>query len=1330
MTVTELFAELARKGVQVSAHGDDLTIRAPKGALTPSLRAALADHKAEILARLRNGTGDERRSLRRQLPGADAPDTRDVAIIGMAGRFPGANNLDEFWTNLRDGVESISFFSDAELEAAGVPLPLLQDPRYVRASPILPHDAGLFDAPFFGFTPREAELMDPQQRILLEVAWEALEHSGYDADRFDGRIGIYAGASLSTYLFNIISNPAIVESVGRFPILIRNDKDYITTNVSYKLNLRGPSMAVGTACSTSLVAVHLACQSLLSGESDMALAGGVRVVAPQKEGYLPLQGGVYSPDGHCRAFDHKAGGTLFGSGAGLVVLKRLADALADRDEIHAVIKSSAINNDGAVKFGYTAPGLEGEAQVIGEAQRLAGVDPEAISYVETHGTGTPLGDPIEVAALTRAFRARTAKKGFCAIGSVKSNIGHLEAAAGVASLIKTVLALKHGALPPSLHFERPNPQIDFANSPFYVNVRLSPWERGAHPRLAGVSSHGIGGTNSHVILEEAPPAEHSASQRPWHLLTVSAKTASAAETATRNLTTYLRQHPEISLADAAYTTQVGRKAFAHRCALVCRDPVATATVVTSAPGPRERPIVFMFPGQGTQYARMAEELYETEPVFRREVDRCADLLLPHLGLDVRHVLNGATGDLNQTALAQPALFVIEYALAQLWMAWGVRPQGMIGHSLGEYVAACLAGVFALEDALALVAARGQLMQAVPPGAMLAIPLPESEVRRRLPAEVSIAAINGPALCTAAGPIDAIERLAERLGSEQIECRRLHTSHAFHSAMMEPMLDAFHARVKAVSLSPPRLPYVSNLSGTWATAEDATDPRYWTKHLRQTVRFAEGLQAVQREPGTVLLEVGPGHTLGTFARQQTGRSRDQLVVPSMPGANSGESGAALLMTALGRVWLAGTSVDWQAFHAHEQRRRVPLPSYPFERQRYWVDALPANGMSLSTHSGIVEGPEPHERPQLVTGFAAPESELERVVCGVWQDLLGIQQVGRHDNFFELGGHSLLMVSVGARLQTDLQLDIPLRVFVEAQTVAEMARLIAAVQQGGDVAGSPLVVIQAAPESTKPPFFCVHPNAGRLRGLVELSRHLGTDQPFYGLQTTTPQPSVEAMAAENIAAMRTVQARGPYVLAGYSFGGIVAFEMARQLEREGERLALLALLDSAPMPEGARAEGLPDESVFRAWFAWELERAGIARDSVLASALADASGLFELFKANMEALWRYVPGHYAGRLTVFKARETVGGELRSTLPAHLLKYVLAAERAELADGWGALVSERPALHSVPGDHYSMLAEPHVGVLAVELRHAMAKPVGTGFSLSDSRYPEAADPSPVRS
>ncbi|MBD1942157.1 type I polyketide synthase, partial [Coleofasciculus sp. FACHB-712] len=664
-----------------------------------------------------------------------------IAIIGMSGRFPGAKNVEEFWQNLRDGVESISVFTNEELIDAGIAPGLLDNPNHVKAGAVL-EDVEFFDASFFGFNPKEAEMTDPQHRIFLECAWEALENAGYDTQRCESRIGVYAGASLNNYLsFNL--NRDQIGSADSFQKLIGNDKDFLTTRVSYKLNLKGPSLTVQTACSTSLVATTLACQSLLNYQCDMALAGGVSIRVPQKTGYLYQEGGILSPDGHCRAFDADAQGTIIGNGVGVVVLKRLEDAIADGDRIHAVIKGSAINNDGSEKVGYTAPSVNGQADAIAEAIALAGVDPETITYIETHGTGTRLGDPIEITALSNVFGANTEKKNFCAIGSVKTNIGHLDAAAGVTGLMKTVLALKHKLIPPSLNFKQPNPEIDFANSPFYVNTQLTEWKANATPRRAGVSSLGIGGTNAHVVLEEAPTVKASSSSRPWQLLVLSAKTESALETATANLAAHLKQHPDLNLADVAYTLQVGRRAFEHRRILVCQtveelvnqlETPHPQKVLTHFQEPTERSIAFMFPGQGAQYVDMGRELYQTEPIFREQVDRCAALLQPHIGMDLRSLLypnqpnpEAAAEKLKQTCFAQPALFAIEYALAQLWMSWGISPQAMLGHSIGEYVAACFAGVMSVEDALALVAIRGRLMQQMPAGAMLAVSLPEAEV---------------------------------------------------------------------------------------------------------------------------------------------------------------------------------------------------------------------------------------------------------------------------------------------------------------------------------------------------------------------------------------------------------------------------------------------------------------------------------------------------------------------------------------------------------------------------------------------------------------------------
>lgn len=873
-----------------------------------------------------------------------------IAIIGMAGRFPGASTVDELWQNLQAGVESISFFSDEELLAAGVDPAALGDPHYVKAGGVL-KDIEWFDAAFFGYTPIEAEIMDPQHRLFLECAWEALEHAGYDPARYKGAIGVYAGVGMPTYLLsNVLSHPELLESLPHLQWIIGNDKDFVPTRVSYKLNLRGPSVTVQTACSSSLVAVHLAVQSLLSFECDMALAGGVSILVPQIAGYWYQEGGIYSPDGHCRAFDAQAKGTVGGRGVGIVVLKRLQEALADGDCIHAVILGSAVNNDGSGKIGYTAPSVEGQAQVIAEAQAMAGVDPETITYIEAHGTGTSLGDPIEVAALTQVFRARTRRKGFCAIGSLKTNIGHLDTAAGVAGLIKTVLALEAGKLPPSLHFEHPNPEIDFANSPFYVNTKLAEWT--ARPRRAGVSSFGIGGTNAHVVVEHAPPRDRSGDSRPWQLITLSAKTPAALEKATKNLAEHLRQHPELNLADVAYTLHVGRQEFNYRRLLLCRqideavaalEQVEPQRVWTEVVTRTDRPVAFMFPGQGAQYVNMGLELYQTEPTFRHWLDRGCELLIPHLGLDLRQVLypseeaiEVATRHLTQTQLAQPALFVMEYALAQLWMSWGVRPQAMIGHSIGEYVAACLAGVLSLEEALALVATRGRLMQQLPGGAMLAVPLPVEEVEPWLGDHVSVAAINEPRLCVVSGPNEAIEQLEAQLAARGVSGRRLYTSHAFHSAMMEAILEPFAEQVRQVRLHPPQIPYISNLTGTWISAAEATEPHYWARQLRHTVRLADGIGELLREPERVLLEVGPGRTLSSSAERHPAKTATHVIVSCLRHPRDRQSDVVGVLKALGRLWLSGVRVDWSGFYAHERRHRLPLPTYPFDRQRYWIE----------------------------------------------------------------------------------------------------------------------------------------------------------------------------------------------------------------------------------------------------------------------------------------------------------------------------------------------------------------------------------------------------------
>jgi acyl transferase domain-containing protein len=903
----------------------------------------------------------------------------EIAIVGMSIRFPGASSVGEFWQNVRNGVEAVSFFTDEELLSSGIDPALLNNPNYVKAKGMI-EDVDLFDASFFGLNPRDAEILDPQHRFFLECAWECLEEAGYDASAYDGSIGVFAGVSMSSYLLNLYSNEQILNSMGPYHLALGNDKDYLATRVSYKLGLDGPSINVQTSCSTSLVAAHLACRSLLSGDCDMALVGGASITIPQKSGYWYQQEGISSPDGHCRAFDRKAKGTVGGNGVGVVLLKRLKDALEDRDTIHAIIKGSAVNNDGGLKAGFTAPSVDGQAQVIRTAQLMAGVEAETISYIEAHGTGTILGDPIEVAALTKAFRYSTQKKGFCAIGSVKTNIGHLDAAAGVAGLIKTTLALKNKLLPPSLHFEEPNPAIDFDNSPFYVNSQLQEWRAGKTPRRAGVSSFGIGGTNTHLILEEAPESAPEGQSRPKQLLLLSAKTPTALDVAVARLVKHLRNNPQINFADVAYTLQAGRRAFNYRRAVVCGDAdLAIRALETMEPKwvhsgfieQEHRPVAFMFPGQGTQYINMGRRVYDDELIYREHVDLCSELLRSHLGLDIRCLLypdgkcgGRAAASLKETLAAQSALFVVCYALAKLWMSWGVDPRVMIGHSIGEYVAATLAGVFSLNDALALVAARGRLMQELPRGAMLSVSLGERQLRPLLGKHLSLASVNAFSLCVVSGPTESIDTLKSNLAQYGITSQRLHTSHAFHSEMMTPILEPFSEVVKRAKLNAPTIPYISNVTGDWISEEEATNPEYWVRHLRQTVRFADGVSELLKDPNLVLLEVGAGRTLSTLVRQSPEGTSDRAIFYSLPNADERCCDETHLLTTLGRLWLTGVDVNWPGFYSHEKRSRIPLPTYPFERQRYWVERPKQKGLAHASQREL------HENVDLADWFYVP------------------------------------------------------------------------------------------------------------------------------------------------------------------------------------------------------------------------------------------------------------------------------------------------------------------------------------------------------------------------
>jgi len=997
-----------------------------------------------------------------------------IAIVGMAGRFPGAKNIDEFWRNLCGGVESITRFEDSELEDS-FSAEVRSAPNFVKARPIL-ENVELFDAPFFGMHAKEAELTDPQHRLFLECSWEALEDAGYDSATYAGAIGVFAGSSPNTYfLNNVCGDRRTIEEftsnyqVGCYPMLLGSAQDFLATRVSYKLDLKGPGLTLQSGCSTSLLAVAKACQSLLLYETDMALAGGVSITFPQKRGYQHLEGGMVSADGTCRPFDADASGTIFGSGAGVVLLKRLEDALTEGDHIYAVIRGSGVNNDGASKVAFTAPSVAGQAAVIEMALGAAGVDARSISYVECHGTATPLGDPIEVAGLTEAFRTSTGDLQFCALGSVKSNVGHLDAAAGVTGLIKAALSLKHRQIPPTLHYRRPNSQIDFAQTPFFVNDKLTAWTQVSGPRRAGVSAFGVGGTNVHVILEEAPrtalAGRDTAASADAQLIVLSARSAAALDAARRNLAARLREPDSQPLADIAYSLQVGRRAFDHRLIVVAHDyedalagleERKSRGVQAGMRSSKGSDVVFMFPGQGAQYPDMGRDLYEREGEFRRHIDRCSEILRPLMAEDLRALLYPAVDSadakqrLMSTVAAQPAIFTIEYALAHLWMSWGIKPRAMIGHSVGEFVAAVIAGVFSMEDALRIVAARGRLMQGLPGGAMLAVRLSESEVLPLLTPHLAIAAINGPALCVVSGPFSEVDAFEKMLITRNVVSRRLHTSHAFHSAMVDPMIEPLREHLRTVQLSSPTIPYVSCVTGDWIRTEEATSPDYWARHAREPVRFADGLAKISETPPTVLLEVGPGAALSTLAVQAT-RGRSIPVITSMQDAARERGDRECLLEAVGRLWIHGATPDWPAIHG-APRARVSLPGYPFERKRYWIDAptaviaaTPAVRVETDTAADAIP-------PIMIQDDSTMEqspvdnriSDVSTAIAAIFEDLSGERPASTdtQTTFLEMGYDSLFLTQVAQKIQSQMKVKITFRQLLgDLSTIPALSKFLA-------------------------------------------------------------------------------------------------------------------------------------------------------------------------------------------------------------------------------------------------------------------------------------------------
>ncbi|MGC5009259.1 type I polyketide synthase [Streptosporangium sp. DT93] len=976
----------------------------------------------------------------------------DVAIIGFGLRLPGADGPDRFWENIAEGRECLTRFDRDELTAEGVPESVLTDPAYVPVRGVI---SGVedFDPGLFGMPPREVQVTDPQQRLFLECAFEALENAGYTQETAPGPIGVYAGTGRNHYLTrNVLGHPELVRNLGEMAMLVGHEKDHVATRTAYRLGLRGPAITVQSSCSTSLVAVHMAVQSLLRYEADLMLAGGASIVLPQRSGYLHSPHDILSPDGHCRAFAKDARGAVPGNGVGVVVLKRHGDALRDRDTVYAVVKGSAINNDGGRKVGYTAPSVSGQADVIRAAHAAAGVGADTIQYVETHGTGTELGDRIEVEALIRAF-GDSAGPGSCALGTLKPNIGHVDIAAGVAGLIKASLALWHGLIPPSINCEHEEPDLGLDGSPFYVNRALRPWPATDGPRRGSVSAFGVGGTNAHVVLEEAPVIDDA---RPAPALPVvvplSAHTPRALAQLTDRLAGYARAHPETDVRDVAGTLRHGRREREHRSAAVVHGTAELAAPSAFRLPSRSRSSVdvgLLFTGQGNQHPGMAAGPYDRFPVFRDAMDDCAGAFSAGTGTDIRWSLCEVPGDpvaaqaeLDGMSLAQPAVFAVEYATAKFLLSLGLRPRALLGHSLGEYAAACIAGVMSLADAASLVAARGRLLERVRGGAMLAVFAGEDTVAPMLPASLSVAAINAPRSVVVTGPADALPGLVERLDALGIGHRAVPVPIAAHSSMLDGLLGEFRAHAGKLRYHPPAIPVISGITGRPVDGADGFDADYWTRHLRRTVRFADAVEHTLRWRDPLLIEVGPGRTL-TGLVQETAAGRPVTALAALPGRRDEARPLTTLLEAVAGAWCAGAPVDWKALDDDPHARRTALPPYPFQRTRHWLD--PVTPEPSAQERGTPPPPPPPpasgQAPAPVTAPAGePGTPAERRVAEVWRVLLGVEDVGPDDHFFALGGQSLLLVRMIARLNELTGVAVPLREALATPTVRGIAALV--------------------------------------------------------------------------------------------------------------------------------------------------------------------------------------------------------------------------------------------------------------------------------------------------
>ncbi|MCX5214400.1 acyltransferase domain-containing protein [Kitasatospora sp. NBC_00240] len=1264
-----------------------------------------------------------------------------IAVVAMAARFPGADTVEEFWENLAAGRDSVRPITDEEFLAAGGDPADLTDPQLVRMASVV-EGIDRFDAAFFGWSPADAALVDPQQRLLLECAYHALEQAGLASGADERIVGVYAGAGDSRY-YPAHIHPRFAGRPGSVSLVhaaTANSLGTLATRISYELGLTGPSLSLQTACSTGLVAVHMGCQALLDHTCDIALAGAASLNPSAMLGYHHLPDGPFSPDGRCRPFDADAAGTSSGDGVGVVVLKRLADALADGDRIRAVVRGSAINNDGRRKVGFTAPSTEGQLEAILAAQVAADVTADSIGYLEAHGTATRMGDPIEVAALTRAFRESTDRRQFCALGSVKSNIGHLGVAAGMAGFVKAVLALEHRQIPPTLHFATPNPLIDFAAGPFRVPTGLEEWPAGAQPRRAAVSAFGVGGTNAHVVLEEAParpaplPAPVASGTGPaWQVLPLSARTPGALHGQREGLAAHLAAHPGTRLADVARTLRTDRPAMAYRTAVAAGSTEDAAALLRRPPAdlPAVQPgrapaVAFLLPGGGTQYVGMGAQLYRDFPDYRDAVDTCARILRPVLGRDLRTALYERTDPGSADAFL--SLVVTEYATATLMIGRGVRPDAFIGHSLGEYTAACLAGVMSLEEMLPLVAERIRLIASAG-GATVSVDLGEAELRGHLGPEVSLAAVNGPAACTAAGREEAVAALEARLAAAGVPHRRLRMPAAAHSHVLDPVLPGFAAALRGVTLRPPRTAYVTNVTGDWVTDAQALSPQHWLDHTRHTVRFADGVARLWERGAPLLVEIGPGEVLSNLARAALA-GVSPTTVPTMRHARAERPDGQVLAEALGRLWTAGVPVDLAPAEPtpgdRPPGRRIQLPGYAFDRRRHWIDAPAATPPPAADHRSGPDAdtdatgsgrPAPAPglaaRPHLATPYTGPRTDRERAVVGQWQEALGIDPIGVHDNFFDLGGDSLRAVVLSAALRRADLLDLPPAAVLATPTVAGLLERADRGGTGPD-AFAPLLTLRAGDD--RRPLFCVHPGGGvgwRYSGLPAL---LDPRQPVYGIQAfgldqaRPVSADAKEMVESYLAVLREVQPQGPYRLLGWSFGGLVAHAMATALQRRGEEVELLAMLDAPPADPRTPSPAAMEHqvaSLLTRIAGLDLEDGGPApavsqvldrlerheRDGSPAPVTAaQAATIARVMRNSLTIAPGFAPEVFRGDVLFFSADDTGDPADRALAPAK-------------ADGWQPFVDGVLRDHPVPGGHYEMTEPGPLAVVAAVVAAALA-------------------------